>query len=180
MSTGTQVEAGTWAIDKVHSGARFSIEHNSATAFTGSFKDIDAKLESGDDGLKISGSVKVESIDLQDPDQTGHVLAPDFFDAERYPTAEYVATAVNYEDGEAVVEGNLTLRGETKPLTVRGTIGEPFTDGYGNNRVPVTLGTTFDRTEYGLNWQMELPNGKPVLGNDVTVEVDLQLIQVTE
>lgn len=168
---------GGWAIDKAHSSVRFEVEHNSATTFRGSFAEIDASLDHGEDGVQVSGTVKVESIDLGDEQMRGHVLSPEFFDAERHPELKFVSTGVGYENGEAVVTGDLTIRGKTSPLTVRGKIGEPFDNLAGGKSVAVRLHTTIDRTAYGLNWQMQLPNGKPVLGNEVTIEVELELVQ---
>ncbi|MBI5310638.1 MAG: YceI family protein [Actinobacteria bacterium] len=133
------------------------------------------ELRDGAEGVKVTGSVRVDSIDLSDEQQKGHVLSPDFFDAERYPTVDFESTGVRYEDGEAVIDGALTIRGEARPLTVRGKIGEPYENAYGGQGLAVRLGATIDRTQYGLDWQMQLPNGKPVLGNEVTIEVDLEL-----
>lgn len=168
---------GSWTIDKAHSSVRFEVEHNSATTFRGSFADIDASLDYGDDGVQVSGTVKIASIDLGDEQMRGHVLSPEFFDVERYPELKFVSTGIDFTDGEAVVTGDLTIRGETNPATVRGTIGEPFENAAGGKTVAVRLHTTIDRTAYGLNWQMQLPNGNPVLGHDVTIEVELELVQ---
>ncbi|MFY9487069.1 MAG: YceI family protein [Solirubrobacterales bacterium] len=172
-----QAPAGSWSIDKVHSTVRFEVEHNSASTYRGSFSDIDASLDYGDDGAQIKGSVKVDSISIEDEQLRGHILSAEFFDAERYPTLDFVSKEFAVENGELVVSGDLTVRGETNPVTVRGTIGEPFTNLAGSTSIAVRLSTQIDRTQYGLDWQMQLPNGNEVLGNDVNVEVELELVQ---
>ena len=172
-----QQASGVWSIDKVHSRVNYAIQHNSASTAYGSFRDVDATLEYGDDGVKVTGSVKVDSIDLNDEQQKGHVLSPEFFDAERHPTVDFESTAVRFEDGEAVVDGTLTIRGESKPVTVRGKIGQPFENPYGGQNIALTLSTTIDRTQYGLDWQMNLPSGDPVLGKEVKVDVELELVK---
>lgn len=171
----TATETQVWTIDKVHSSVRYEIEHNSAAVFRGAFRDVDARVETGDDGVKIHGSVTVESIDLADEQQKGHVLSPEFFDAERHPTIEFESTGVAIEGDEAIVDGLLTIRGESRPVTVRGAIGVPYENAYGQQSLAVRLGATIDRTEYGLDWQMQLPSGRPVLGDEVTVAVELEL-----
>ena len=172
-----QATARLWTIDKVHSTVRYEIEHNGSTTFRGAFKDVDASLEYGDEGVKISGSVRVDSVDLADETQKGHVLSPDFFDAERYPTIDYESTQVTIDGDEAVVDGTLTIRGESRPLTIRGKIGRPHPNIGGGQTLPISLGATINRQDYGVRWNAELPNGSKVLGDDVRVEVELELLE---
>jgi polyisoprenoid-binding protein YceI len=177
MSATQQQATGVWTIDKAHSTARFEVEHNSASTFRGSFRDIDARLEYGENGAVVTGTVKVDSIDLGDEQMRGHVLSPEFFDAERYPTLDFVSRSIAYENNEATIEGDLTIRGASHPVTVHGTIGEPFENAAGSHSLAVRLAATLDRTEYGLNWQMQLPSGDPVLGNEVRLAVELELVE---
>lgn len=178
MSNVQTQQTAAWTVDKTHSSVQFEVEHNSAATFRGRFGDVDARLEFGADGLSIIGSVRVESIDLADEQMRGHVLSPEFFDAERHPTLDFRSTSVRYEDGRAVVDGLLTVRGETHPVTVHGRIGEPFENAYGGKSLVASLSAEIDRTDFGLNWQMQLPGGEPVLGNEVKVAVELELAGV--
>lgn len=177
MTTAQQQSTGAWTIDKTHSSARFEIQHNSASTFRGGFGDFEAKLEYGPDGPAVTGSVRVASIDLADQQLRGHVLSPEFLDAERHPAIDFVSGEVGYEEGEAVIAGDLTIRGERRPVTVRGKIGEPFENAFGGRSVVVRLSATIDRTDFGLNWQMQLPSGEPVLGNAVKLDVELELVE---
>lgn len=176
--TQQQTSTTTYELDTLHSSAAFAVEHNGASSYRGHVKEIEATLSIGESGIALRGSARAESIDIEEGDLRGHVLSPEFLDAERYPAIEFESTAVRYEDGEAVVDGNLTLRGQTHPVSVRGEVTGVFTDAYGANRVGVRIGTTIDRTQYGLDWQLELPNGQPVLGNDVRLDVELEFVEV--
>ncbi len=177
MSTETATAAGVWTVDKIHSSVRYEIEHNGTAAYRGSFEDVDGKLEYGDDGVKLTGVVKLESNDLKDEQQRGHVLSPDFFDAERYPEATYESTDVQIDGTDVTIKGNLTLKGQTREVTVKGTIGQPGPNLGGTETIAVHLDTTIDRQDYGVSWNAELPNGKNVLGNEVKIEVVLELVQ---
>ncbi|MGH2907234.1 MAG: YceI family protein [Solirubrobacterales bacterium] len=176
-ATETTAAAGVWTVDKIHSTVRYEIEHNGTATYRGNFGDIDAQLEYGEDGVKITGSVNLDSVDLSDEQQKGHVLSPDFFDAERHPTVDYASTSVELDGAEVIVHGDLTIKGVTKPVTVRGTIGAPGPNLGGTQTVAVSLHTTINRQDYGVSWNTELPNGNKVLGDDVYVSVELELVQ---
>lgn len=177
MSTETAVATGVWTVDKIHSSVRYEIEHNGVAAYRGSFEDVDGKLEYGADGVKLTGVVKLESNDLKDEQQRGHVLGPDFFDAERYPEATYESTDVHIDGTDVTIKGNLTLKGQTREVTVSGTIGNPGPNLGGTETIAVHLDTTINRQDYGVSWNTELPNGAKVLGDDVKIEVVLELVQ---
>jgi polyisoprenoid-binding protein YceI len=177
MSTETATLQGVWTDDKVHSSVRYEIVHNGTAPYRGSFSGVDASLEYGDDGVKIKGTVDLTSVDLKDEQQKGHVLSPDFFDAERYPTATYESTNIEIDGNNVTVHGELTLKGETKSLTVTGVIGEPSANIAGGDTIPVVLNGSLDRTEYGVSWNADLPNGTAVLGDEVNVEVVLEFVR---
>lgn len=177
MSTETATAAGVWTVDKVHSSVRYEIQHNGTAAYRGSFEDVDGKLEYGDAGIKLTGVVKLDSNDLKDEQQRGHVLSPDFFDAERHPDATYESTDVQINGTDVTIKGNLTLKGQTREVTVTGTIGQPGPNLGGTETIAVHLSATINRQDYGVSWNAELPNGSQVLGDDVRVEVVLELVQ---
>jgi polyisoprenoid-binding protein YceI len=175
MSTTTiqQVPAGTYALDPVHSSFGFAVKHNGISSFRGLFEQVAAKLE---DGVLV-GSVQVDSIKTAIPDLKGHLLSPDFFNAEETPTVEFRSTDIRIaEDGTAELDGDLTIRGITEPVTAKGTFAAGSNLG-GADVVGLDLEATVDRREYGLSWQAELPKGGEVLGWDVTLQVHLELIK---
>lgn len=173
MSTTTiqEVPAGTYTSDPVHSTFGFAIKHNGVSTFRGHFEQVDAKLEDG----ALTGVAQVDTVKTAIPDLKAHLLSPDFFNAEQTPTITFRSTEIRIDDGGQVeVDGELTIRGITKPVTATGTIAHG-TGISGAEVVGFDLEASIDRREYGLNWQAELPKGGEVLGWDVVLEVHLEL-----
>jgi polyisoprenoid-binding protein YceI len=168
----TALPTGTWALDPVHSTIGFEIPYLAGT-FRGSFEDVDAKLTAD----SLSGAARVASVDVKDENLTAHLQSPDFFDAENHPELTFASSSIERSGEELKVIGEITIRGTTKPVELNGTIAGPITDGYGNERIGLTLSTVVDRTEFGVNWNMPLPNGKPALQNEVTLVAELFFVQ---
>ncbi len=169
----TEIPAGTWGIDPVHSDVGFAVTYSGAGTFRGSFDAIDASLVEG----ALTGSATVASVRVDDPNLQGHLQSPDFFDAEQHPILSFSSEAIE-RDGDAVtIEGELTLRGVSKPVAITGTVVGPTPDAYGNQRIAFDVGTTVDRREFGIDWNLDLPTGQPALGNDVKLTANLALIQ---
>lgn len=176
MSTTYQAPT-TWTLDTVHSTADFSVKHMVVATFRGTFDKIEATLDLEGDEPRITGLVPVASIVVKDENLYGHLQSPEFFDAERTPEIEFASTAVRRLDGAAVeVEGDLTVKGITLPVTATGQITEPTEDAMGNTKVGVELTTTIDRTAYGLNWNAPLPKGGFALSDDVRLTVNLEFV----
>ena len=175
-TTQTKVPAGTWNLDPVHSAVGFEVDYLAGT-FRGQFRDVQAELGIADSGARIEGSAEVASVDVKDENLAAHLQSPDFFDAERFPTLRFVAEEIDL-DGQAVaVPGEITIKGVTKPVEVTGTLSEPITDPYGNERLGLKLSARVDRTEFGVDWNAPLPTGDPALANDVTIVAELQLVK---
>src|SRR6266540_4018118 len=116
-STKQLAPAGTWAADKVHSNVSFEVAYSGVNTFRGSFSDFAASLN----GESLEGTAKVASVDVKDEQLSGHLLAPDFFDAERYPEIAFKATELRRLDGNRVeARGEITIKGVTKPIELTG------------------------------------------------------------
>jgi polyisoprenoid-binding protein YceI len=89
----------------------------------------------------------------------------------------FESTEIRRDGDEVTIDGLLTLKGESRPVELRGTITGPLADPYGNDRLGLELETTIDRTEFGIDWNAELPSGGQVLANDVTLSAQLELVQ---
>ena len=161
--------AGTWNFAAVHSSATFSVPYLVAK-FRGTFEDLNATLENG----VLSGSAKVASVSVKDPNLVGHLLAPDFFDAENHDEISFKSTKLDIDGDDVTLEGELTLKGVTKPLTAKGSVDGPTEDFMGNTRLGFTLETTIDRTDFGVSWNADLPKGGKALSNDVTITAELE------
>jgi polyisoprenoid-binding protein YceI len=181
-STATRELHGTYAADGVHSVFGFSVLHNGISSFKGTLSDVTAGLRAGDDGLELEGAAKVESISIVEPEQLrAHVLSEEFFDAENHPEVTFRSTDVELsEDGRARVEGELSIKGITKPVTATGSYRGPVTGPDENERAAFELEATFDRRDYGFDWQMELPGGGNALDWDITLSVHLELVKESE
>ena len=176
-TTLTRLPAGTWNLDPIHSRVGFEV-HYLAGTFKGEFHEIGAELTVAGDQASLQGRAQVASVDVKDENLAAHLQAPDFFDAERHPELRFSAEDVRLDgDGKVSVDGELTIKGVTKPVTVTGTVTAPIEDAYGNDRIGVNLSATVDRTDFGVDWNQPLPSGDPALANDVTILADLQFVK---
>jgi polyisoprenoid-binding protein YceI len=168
---------GTWGIDPVHSHVEFGVEYLVGT-FRGSFSPVDAKLVVAENGsVDLSGSVKAESIKVQDENLTAHLQSPDFFDAERTPEISFRSTDVKRVGDRVTIAGELTIKGQTQPVKLEGTIADAIADPYGKERLGLKLNGTIDRTKFGIDWNNPLPSGEPALANDVNLSAELSLVK---
>jgi polyisoprenoid-binding protein YceI len=178
MTTAVQPFSGTYLTDPIHSSFGFAVKYAGAGTFRGTLDDVSATLTGRDAGLVLEGSARVESISIQNPPQfRAHVLGPEFFDSENHPAITFESTDWRFDGDELVVDGNLTIKGDTRPIEARGHLTPPSEDPWGNTRLGITLEAAVDRTHFGLNWNNPLPKGGLALANDVRLHVDLQLIQ---
>src|SRR3712207_8129567 len=129
QQTQQQLPTGTWQADTVHSSAGFAVKHMVVATFRGRFDDFDATLEVGDDGEgKLVGTVDPKSIVVKDENLAGHLQSPDFFDTERYSEIRFESRSIRIEGDEAILEGQLTIKGNTNPVTARGAYVGPHQD----------------------------------------------------
>jgi polyisoprenoid-binding protein YceI len=173
MTTTTvqQVPAGTYNLDPVHSTFGFAVKHNGVSIFRGQFERAEAKLEDG----VLTGTAYVDSVKTAIPDLKGHLLSAEFFDAENTPTVEFRSRDVRIaDDGSVDVDGELEIRGVSKPVAAKGSFGTGVGLS-GAEVVGLDLEAAIDRREYGLNWQAPLPGGGHALGWEVTLQVHLEL-----
>ena len=172
-----QLPAGTWQMDPIHSTASFAVKHMVVATFRGRFEDFDASLVVDENGEgKLVGTVRTDSIVVKDENLAAHLGSPEFFDTERYPELRFESTSVTREGDELVVEGDLTIKGNTHPVTGRGTFVGPHENIAGKTGIGVTLETTIDRTQFGLEWNAPLPKGGFALANDVALNIELELV----
>jgi polyisoprenoid-binding protein YceI len=173
----TKLPVGTWNVDPVHSQVGFAVEYLVGT-FRGSFSPVEGALAVADDGAaELTGSAQATSVKVQDENLSTHLLSPEFFDAARRPEIVFTATDLRRSGNELIVHGELTIKGIMKPVELIGTISDPVEDAYGNDRIGVNLKTTVNRTQFGLTWNLPLPNGKPALANDVELSAELYLVK---
>lgn len=179
MTVSTQPITGTFAVDPIHSLFQFTVKHMGVSMFSAAFEDFDARVIGDEQGLRLEGAVRVESLNIKNPDFRGHVLGgADFFDSSNYPELSFRSTnVVLNEDGSARVEGELTIKGITKPFTATGSYLPVTEDLGGNRRMGVELESTVDRRDWDFSFQAQLPKGGDALGNQVKLTVRAELVE---
>jgi len=167
-----QVPTGTYTLDTVHSSIGFGVKYNIGT-FRTTFDHVDAQLADG----VLTGTAQASSIKIDQPQFKQHLVGEEFFNVEVTPNVTFRSTDIRpAADGGVEVDGELTIRGVTKPVTATGSYNAG-PDAFGNNRVGFELEAAVDRREFGLNWQNPLPNGSDSLAWQVVISVDLQLVE---
>ena len=169
----TVIPTGTFNADRVHSSVAFEVEYMGIGAFGGTVTDFEATLENG----RLAGSARIESLETKDENLHAHLMSPEFFDAERHPVVSFSTEHAKLDGPNVELEGEITIKGITKPATLTGTIVGPTTDPYGNERYGLKLETEIDRTEFGITWNNDMPNGTKALADEVTLKADLSLVK---
>jgi polyisoprenoid-binding protein YceI len=176
VSVAVQPFLGTYRAQPVPSSFAFAVRHSGVFWYRGSLSDVAATLRADGDALALEGAARVDSISVVEPAaMRASVLGPAFFDTERLPEITFRSMAVRLaDDGRAQVDGELTIRGVTRPVTASGRYAPPRPSSFGEV-AGLQLHTSFDRREFGFEWQMELPGGGDAVGWEVQVDIDLLL-----
>lgn len=170
------VPVGTWTSDKVHSSFDFSARHMVVATYHGSLPDFDATLVGNEDGsARLDASARVATVTTAEENLTGHLLSPEFFDAERFPEVTFTSTDITRDGDHLVVRGQLTAKGVTKDVTLHGEIVGPAVAFEDQEKLGVTLEGTIDRREFDMHWNATLPTGGLVLGHEVKLVASLEL-----
>ena len=166
---------GTYTVDPIHSSFGFAVKYQGVSVFRGTLGEVDATLAAG----RLEGTAKVESISIRTPEQfRAHVLSAEFFDAANHPEVTFTSSDIDLrEDGTARVTGQLTIKGITKPIEATGVWTAPAADAFGSTRGHLNLEAQVDRTEFDMNWNAPLPSGGKALANEVTLTVELSLVE---
>jgi polyisoprenoid-binding protein YceI len=172
-TTTTEIPAGTWVVDPVHSSIGFAVKHNTVETFKGKIGKFDIKLDDG----RLAGTAEVASIQVEDEQMAGHLQTPDFFDAEQFPELRFVSSTIQRASDRISVTGDLTIRGNTAQVELSGTIAGPAVDGQGKDRIGLDLETTVNRHDFGVSWNADLPDGRVMVDDDVTITANLALVQ---
>ena len=171
--TKTAIPTGTWTADVVHSAVGFAVPYMGIAAFSGAVTDFKATLADG----RLSGAARIASLATKDENLDAHLRSPEFFDAERFPEVSFTTTGASAGNGAVEFEGEITIKGVTRPATLTGTIVGPVADPYGNERYGLELETTIDRTQFGILWNSQMPDGSQALADEVTLKAELSLVK---
>jgi polyisoprenoid-binding protein YceI len=178
-----RVPAGTWTVDPDHSSVAFEVKHMMISTVRGHFREFGGTLEAAEDdpaNSRIDGGAKVASIDTGNPERDAHLRSPDFFDAERYPEIHYASTRIRHvEGGTYRVTGELTIKDITQEVEMVASVEGSGVDPWGNERVGIRVRGTIDRKDFGLTWQQPLARGGVLVGEQVTVMIDVSAVRAS-
>ena len=168
-----------WYIDPSHSQVGFAVKHMMVSTVRGRLGKLTGKLEldpARPEKADFELAVDVAAIDTGDPKRDGHLRSADFFDAEKHPAITFVSNAIFPKgEGRYTASGDLTIRGTTRPVSFDIELVGVGVDAQGGQHLGATATATIDRTDYGLVWNMPVPNGV-LVAEKVKIEVDLQAL----
>ena len=176
MSVLSTLPAGTYTIDASHSRVGFSARHAMVTKVRGSFNEYSGSAVVADGAATLSIEISAASIDTRSADRDGHLQSPDFFDVANFPKITFVSTSVKDGGAGIIVEGSLTIKDVTKPLTIEfeyiGTAKDPF----GNDRFGFEGEAEINRKDFGLTWNAALETGGILVSENIKLEFEISTI----
>lgn len=178
VAVATDLTAGTWAIDPVHSSINFSVRHLMVSKVRGSFETFSGAVTIAEDGTpSVSATIDVNSINTRNEQRDAHVRSADFFDAEHYPTATFVSTAVRPDGDDYVVDGDFTLKGVTKPVSLKLEFNG-VNPGMDQGAVAgFEASVVLNRKDFGIDIDMPLETGGTVVGDKITVTLEIEALK---
>jgi polyisoprenoid-binding protein YceI len=190
MQTDVQSKAMTkWFLEPGHTAAEFIARHMMVTWVRGSFKNVSGTLEFDEDrplDTKVDVEIKADTLHTGEPDRDNHLRSADFLDVERHPTIEFHSTNVSVEGyNDYRVDGNLTIRGVTKPVTLHvqylGQWDTPWWEDGANKgprrRAGFVARTQINRHDFGVSWNDVIPNAGVVVGENVEIVIDAEAVR---
>ena len=182
MSALTDVCTSTWNIDPSHTVAEFKVRHMMISNVKGQFAKATGRLVLDESELMnshVEATIDAASIETRDPQRDAHLKSGDFLDVESFPTLSFKSTSISLvRAGELAVEGELTIRDVTRRVLfdVEGPT-PPAKDPWGNTRVAVSATTKISRKDFGLTWNSALESGGVLVGDEVTITLDVQFVK---
>jgi polyisoprenoid-binding protein YceI len=173
-----------WKIDPAHSEIQFKVKHLMITTVTGYFKQFDLTVETTTEDFstaqRIEFTADIDSIDTNNQQRDAHLKSPDFFNAEEHGQLRFVGTKYEANGDEAKLHGELTIRGNTKPLTLNVEYGGIVVDPYGQTKAGFTVSGKISRKEFGLTWNAVTEAGSVVVSDEIKIHAEVQLVKQTE
>ena len=180
VTTATSPLTGTWAVDPAHSTVEFSVKHLGIATVKGVFREFEGSLVIGEDlaSASAAGIVKVASVDTNEAQRDEHLRSPDFFDAATYPELTFASTAIRPVDDDVFeIDGEITLHGVTRPITLTGEIQGLEQDPWGNERIGLEVTGQLKRGEFGMTFNQALGSGNMLVSDKVKLSLDISAVK---
>ena len=178
MSNLSELTPGTWTIDPAHSTVGFVARHLMVTKVRGRFTDFSGTITIADDPLQssVEAIVQLESVSTGDAGRDGHLKGADFFDTDFHKTMEFRSTSIRQNGSDYVLNGDLTIKGVTKPVSFELEFDGVNADPWGNTKVGFTAETEINRKDWGLEWNVALEAGGVVVSDKVRLHIDAEAV----
>jgi polyisoprenoid-binding protein YceI len=165
-------------VDPAHSRVEFQVKHLGIATVRGAFREFEGTLELGGEAPQAYGTVEAASVDTNEPQRDEHLRSGDFFDAEQNPQLSYRSTAIRQLDEETLeIDGELTMRGVTRPVTLRGEIQGYEQDPWGNERVGLEVTGQLSRGDWGMTFNQALGSGNVLVSDKVKLLLDISAVK---
>ena len=170
--------AGTWTLDPAHSEVSFSVRHLAISKVRGTFEKFDVTVVTAEnpEDSTLTASIDIASVNTNQAQRDEHLRTSDFFAADEFPTMTFVSTGLRHDGEDFYLDGDLTLRGVTKPISIKGEFGGIITDGYGQTKAGAAGTVKINRKDFGVNWNAAIEGGGFTLGDDVTITIEAQVV----
>ena len=168
-----------WTIDPTHSEIGFKVKHMMFTNVKGHFDDYSAAIDFNEDlkDANLQFEAKINSINTNNADRDNHLKSADFFDIDQYPTLNFKSTKIEGNGNEYEITGDLTIKGVTKPVKLNAEFSGLMNDPWGNTKVGLNMNGKINRKDFGLNYNAALETGGVLVGEDVNLNAEIQLVE---
>ncbi len=181
LTLSVAAQTSTWNIDPAHSSAQFTVRHLGISNVSGAFTKVTGSVVLNEKDItqsQVNAAIDASSIDTREPNRDKDLRSPNFLDVEKYPTLEFKSKRIVKSGDKLQLIGDLTLHGTTREVTldVDGPTPE-LTDPWGNLRRGFSATTTINRKDYGVVWNNTLKTGEAVVGDNVKIQLDVELVK---
>jgi polyisoprenoid-binding protein YceI len=168
--------AGTWDIDTSHSDVSFTIRHMMVSKVRGRFGAFTGEIVTGENlaDSSVVTTIDATSIDTNNEQRDGHIRSADFFDVENHPQWTFRSTGLRVDDGDLALDGELTIKGVTRPVTLALEVNGFGPDAWGGTRAGFSASTTIDRNDFGVDIKLPLDGGGVVVGDKVQINLEIE------
>jgi polyisoprenoid-binding protein YceI len=172
--------AGTWDIDPVHSEVGFSVRHMAVSKVRGRFDKFEGVVVTGEDPLSstVTATIDATSINTNNEQRDGHIKSADFFEVETHPTWTFTTTGVKADGDDYLLSGDLTIKGATKPVTLKLELNGVGPDAYGGTRAGFSATGDISRSDFGVNFNGPIPgvSGGVIVSEKVALHLEIEAV----